>query len=83
MEMEDVIKKLRNLRKKWRGEITRERKYQQSLIEKYKGMDNLSLEKSVGIDIGYSFCSSEIDKLIKELEKAEQDYQDELFGTKR
>jgi hypothetical protein len=82
MEMEDVIKKLRNLRKKWRTEVTRERKYQQSLIEKYKGMDNLSLEKSVGIDIGYSMCSSAVDKLIKELEKAEQDYQDELFGTK-
>ncbi len=72
MEIQEVIKTLRNFRRKWRREITRERKYQQSLIEKYKGMDNLSLEKSVGIDIGYSFCSSEVDKLIKKLEKEQK-----------
>ncbi len=63
----EIIKQLRNFRKKWRREITRERKFQQAMAAKYP-LGCPSWEKSVGIDIGYSYCASDIDKLIKKLE---------------
>ena len=69
METNEIIKTLRNFRRKWRTEITREHKLQRDMRVKYSG-DYVPgcYEKSVGIDIGYSSCAMDIDKLIKELE---------------
>ena len=73
MTTAEIIKTLRNFRKKWRRELTRERKFQNSMAQKHPNGCS-SWEKSVGIDIGYSYCTSDIDKLIKKLE-AEQKLQ--------
>ena len=67
METQEVINTLRKFRRKWRSEVTRERKFQKSMAEKYP-MGCSSWEKSVGIDIGFSCCASAIDALIKRLE---------------
>jgi len=69
MDTAEIIAILRKFRRRWRREITREHKFQQGLREKYPG-DYVPgcYEKSVGIDIGYGSCASDIDKLIKKLE---------------
>jgi hypothetical protein len=69
MDTAEIIKTLRNFRRKWRREITREHKFQQSLREQYPGNYVPSCyEKSVGIDIGYGSCTYDVDKLIRKLE---------------
>jgi len=69
MDTATILKRLKNLRKKWRTEQTRERKFQSGERLGYVP-GALSLEKSVGIDIGYGMCSSELDRFIRELERA-------------
>ena len=69
MEITEIIATLRKFRRKWRGEITREHKFQQSLRKQYPGHYVPGCyEKSVGIDIGYGSCTRDIDNLIKKLE---------------
>jgi hypothetical protein len=75
MKTEEILNKLKSFKRKWRREYNRECKFQQSLYEttldgkqKLRFGADLSLEKSVGIQIGYGFCLSEIEKLIKEIE---------------
>lgn len=69
----DLLQKLKNLRRKWRREVNRERKFQQELANKNKHYCP-ALEKSVGIDIGYSMCANDLDKIIRAMEQ--EDLQD-------
>ena len=72
MEIAEIIETLRKFRRRWRRERTREHKFQKDMRVKYPGEFLPGCyEKSVGIDIGYGFCTHDIDKLIKKLE-AEQ-----------
>lgn len=66
MDEKDLIKRLRNLRKKWRTEATKQGKWCNEFAERGA---MTSAEKSLGIWIGYTGCSNDLDKLIKELEK--------------
>jgi hypothetical protein len=67
----EIIKALKNLRKKWVREYNKEQKFQQQLAEKYKnGYVPGCYEKSVGVTIGYGHSISDIDKLIKKLEQS-------------
>ena len=65
MDEKELIRRLRNLRKKWRTEATRQEKWCQDYIDKNA---ITSAEKSVGIWIGHTGCANDLDKLIKELE---------------
>lgn len=67
MESTVLLKKLKNLRKKWRGEVTREFNFRSGKTLGYVP-NSLSIEKSSGIAIGYGFAASQLDKLIRELE---------------
>ena len=69
MDTQEIIDTLRKFRRKWRRELTRERKFQQQMAEKHPS-GCPAWEKSVGIDIGYSHCISNIDELIKKLEQS-------------
>lgn len=72
--MDYLLQKLKNLRKKWRREVNRERKFQQELLSKNKRYCP-ALDKSVGIDIGYSVCANDLDKIIRAMEQEEfQDF---------
>lgn len=71
MNIEEIIKKLRSFRRKWRAEVTRERKFQIEMRKKYDGnYIPPCFEKSVGIEIGFNQCSYEVDRLIKTLEES-------------
>lgn len=72
------VQRLKNLRMKWRREVTRERKFQQELVSKNKHYCP-ALEKSAGIDIGYSMCANDLDKIIRAMEQEElQDFLQKL-----
>ncbi len=66
MDNQELLKKLKNLKKKWRTVRTKEDNMAAALFNKGA---MASAEKSVGISIGFSLCSHDIDKLIKELAK--------------
>ena len=68
MTTDEIIAVLEKYHRKWRREITKEHKFQKSLREKYT--DTFipgCYEKSVGIDIAYSHCSTDIKTLLKKL----------------
>ncbi len=68
MEIDEVLKSLKNLRKKWRRIYNKEQKFQKQLAEKYNnGYVPSCYEKSVGINIGNGRCTSDIDALIRKL----------------
>ena len=69
MQIDELgLKRLKNLRKKWRAEATREEKFR---IEMVKKNAYLSAEKADGIWFGYTTCANELDKLIREMERGE------------
>ncbi len=69
MQIDELgLKRLKNLRKKWRTEATRQDKFRVSMQEKGA---SLSAEKSCGMWIGYESCANEPDKLIREMERGE------------
>lgn len=59
-----IIKKLKNLCKKWKTERTREAKFQAGELTGYKP-GSLALEKSCGIWIGYASCIRDLEALIE------------------
>lgn len=65
MEDQDLVKKLKNLRKKWRSAATKEGKR----CDYFRERNALhSAEKSMGIWIGTTGCANNLDRLIRELE---------------
>ena len=62
---EIFLKKLRNLRKKWRTEATKQAKLRDRLFEKHAVS---SAEKSNGMWIGYGSCAKDLDRMIREME---------------
>lgn len=66
MDNKDLLKQLKNFRKKWRANKTKEDKMADALFKKGA---TASAEKSVGISIGYGMCASDLDKLIRTLTK--------------
>lgn len=66
MNIQLILKQLKNFRKKWRTNYTKEGGMANALFAKGA---NASAEKSVGITIGYGMCTHDIDKLIKQIER--------------
>lgn len=66
MDNNELLKQLKNLRKKWRASRTKEDKMAAALFSKGAAA---SAEKSVGISIGFGSCAYDIDKLIRILSK--------------
>lgn len=64
MDNQELLKQLKNLRKKWRTQKTKEDKMADALFKKHAVA---SAEKSVGISIGYGMCSHDIDRLISQI----------------
>jgi hypothetical protein len=60
----DIIRKLRNLRKQLRTEATREHKNVKTFT------DRLSIEKAYGMAIAYEASANQIDKLLRDIDKA-------------
>ncbi len=66
MEEKDLLKKLKNLRRKWRSAATKEAKLSDRLRDRNA---ITSAEKCMGIWIGTTGCANDLDKLVKELEE--------------
>lgn len=64
MDNAELLKKLKNMKKKWRSAYTKEGKRATAL---FKMGAASSAEKSVGVTIGYGWCLSDLEKLIKGL----------------
>ncbi len=62
-----MLKQLKNLRKKWRCEATKQYKFAYKMFDKNA---IASAEKSMGIWIGFNQAANELDKVIKEMESA-------------
>lgn len=59
----DILKKLKNLKKKWRGEATKERKIACNFYDKECATE------SVGISIGFELDANDLDNLIRTMEE--------------